>query len=224
MTEETILFILEVVGTAAFAVSGALIGIRRQLDLFGVVLVGCITAVGGGVLRDLFLNRFPPAIFTDLPLFAVAAGCALTVFLIALCAAGRFERFGRRLESVNNFFDAVGLAAFSVVGTEIACSTEQEANAVFCVTMGVVTGIGGGILRDILVDQTPNVLQKQIYALASIFGAAAYYVIRGSWSRVAAPAIAIPAVILIRILATVFHWRLPRVKLQETKKSIGRTV
>jgi len=213
MNETTILFVMELIGTIAFAISGALIAARRGLDLFGVVLVGCITSVGGGMLRDLFLGKIPPGIFSNVIVLATAAITSVVVFTVSFVNANKFEFLEKRIESINNFFDAVGLATFSVIGTEMACQTGFSDMAVLSISMGSLTGIGGGIMRDILVDSTPYVLMKHIYALASIIGSTVYYLIRTNENKNLALIIAIPIIVIIRILAAKYHWKLPKINL-----------
>lgn len=212
MNEITIIFIMELIGTIAFAISGALIAVRCCLDLFGVVLVGCITSVGGGIMRDLFLGKTPPSIFSNVIFLAIAAATSIVVFIISYFNAPKFEVLEKRIESVNNFFDAVGLAAFSINGTEIACSSNFSDKAVFCISMGLLTGIGGGIIRDILVDSTPYVLKKHIYALASILGSTLYYFTRTNDKEIVAIIVAMFIIILVRMLATKYHWKLPKIQ------------
>ncbi len=211
MNETTIVFITELIGTVAFAVSGALIAARRSLDLFGVVLVGCITSVGGGMLRDVFLGKFPPAIFLNAIILVIAAITSVIVFVISYFNAQKFETLQKRIESVNNFFDAIGLAAFSITGTEITCNSGFSNEAIFAISMGLLTGIGGGIIRDVLVDKTPYVLKKHIYALASILGSSFYYFIRVNGAKVIAIIVAMSIIILVRMFATKYHWKLPKV-------------
>ncbi len=211
---EVAITIMEIIGTVAFAISGALIAIHCCLDLFGVVLVGCVTCVGGGIMRDLFLGKFPPMIFSNVTILAIGAATAIAVFIISYFNAEKFETFRMRIESINNFFDAVGLAAFSVTGTEIACSSGFSDKAVLSISMGLLTGIGGGIIRDVLVDKTPYVLKKHVYALASIFGSTLYYIIRINGNKVVALCIASLSTIAIRLLATKYHWKLPKIHLK----------
>ena len=216
MNGNTIILIMEIIGTIAFAISGSLIAIECSLDLFGVVLVGCITSVGGGIMRDLLLGHFPPAIFSNLMILGIATITSLVVFIISFLNTEKFETLEKRIEGINNFFDAIGLATFSIIGTDIACNSSFGENAIFCITMGMLTGIGGGIVRDVLVDKTPYVLKKHIYALASITGCCLYYFIRMRFEKVIALVIAIPCVIIIRLLATKFHWKLPKINLNNT--------
>ncbi len=213
MNETTIIYIMELIGTIAFAISGALIAVRRSLDLFGVVLVGCITSVGGGIMRDLFLGKFPPNIFSNVIVLIIAAITAIVVFVISYFNANKFESFEKRIESINNFFDAVGLATFSAIGTEMACELGFSDMAIFSISMGLLTGIGGGIIRDILVDSTPYVLKKHIYALASIIGSTIYYIIRINGNKIVALIVSIPIIVIIRLLAAKYHWKLPKINL-----------
>lgn len=214
MNETLIIYIMELIGTIAFAISGALIAVRRSLDLFGVVLVGCITSVGGGIMRDLFLGKFPPNIFSNVIVLIIAAITAIVVFVISYFNANKFESFEKRIESINNFFDAVGLATFSAIGTEMACELGFYDMAIFSISMGMLTGIGGGIIRDILVDSTPYVLKKHIYALASIIGSTIYYLIRINGNKIVALIVSIPIIVVIRLLAAKYHWKLPKINLK----------
>ncbi len=107
----------------------------------------------------------------------------------------------KRIENINILFDAIGLAAFSVTGMETAINAGYEKNALLTISMGVITGIGGGIVRDILVDKIPYVLKKHIYALASIIGCIFYYVIRQSGGKTISPFVCIPIIVIIRLLA-----------------------
>ena len=214
MNETTIIFIMELIGTIAFAISGALIAVRRSLDLFGVVLVGCITSVGGGIMRDLFLGKTPPSIFSNVIVLVIAAITSIVVFIVSYLNANKFESLEKRIESINNFFDAVGLATFSAIGTEMACESGFLDMAVFSISMGLLTGIGGGIIRDVLVDSTPYVLKKHIYALASIIGSTIYYLIRINGNKIVALTVAIPIIVIIRLLAAKYHWKLPKINLK----------
>ena len=119
------------------------------------------------------------------------------------------------VENINNIFDAIGLAAFSVTGTEIACSLGYSDNLFLVITMGMLTGIGGGIFRDVLTDTTPFVLKKRIYALASFAGSILYYMVKLTFSNtVSATATAVIVVVMIRLLAARYRWKLPRIKFE----------
>ena len=208
----TFITALEIIGTVAFAISGAMIAARYGLDLFGVVLVGCVTAVCGGMLRDVLLGRIPPIIFSNAYFLLIAAVVSIAVFIIFYYNAEKFDQLEKKIETVNITFDAIGLAVFSVIGIETALDRGFSDNALLSISMGVITAIGGGIIRDILVDKIPYVLKKHIYALASIMGSILYYYIRLYGSRIVAISVAVPAIIIIRLLAAHFRWKLPRIR------------
>ena len=204
--------LLEITGTIAFSVSGALIACGSGLDIFGVVFVGCITAFGGGIIRDLLLGINPPAIFSNYIIFTIAVLSAILIFVIAYVQKDKFNLLKSKVEYINNFFDAVGLAAFSVTGAEVGFIAGFSGNPLLVVILGMITGVGGGIMRDVLIDTTPYVFKKHIYALASIAGSLLYYLIRCCSDSISlASAIAMISVIVMRMLATKYCWSLPKI-------------
>ena len=213
----TVITVMEIIGTVSFAISGSIIAARYGLDLFGVVLIGCVTAVCGGIIRDVLLGQFPPAIFSNVLLLSVAAATSLAVFIISYFNAKRFDKLKKSIENINVLFDAIGLAAFSVIGIEVSFNSGHGDNALLTVSVGVITGIGGGIVRDVLVDKIPYVLKKHIYALASIAGSLVYYLLRISDNKTAGLLVAIPLMIIIRLLAAKYHWKLPRINIDEKR-------
>lgn len=203
--------ILEIIGTVAFAVSGSLVAIGKKLDLFGVLFLGCITAVGGGMLRDVLIGQVPPRVFSDSIIIVIAALTAILVFVFAYVTRSHFSDFTAIIETVNNVFDALGLSLFSVLGTEIACKAGYDNKILFCLLMGMTTGVGGGIFRDVLANTVPYVLKKHIYALASLAGCTVYFVMRKfDINTTFGAAVAMTCVFVIRMLATRYHWKLPR--------------
>ena len=148
-----IIQILEILGTVAFAVSGALIAVSCSLDLFGVVFMGCVTACGGGIMRDVLIGKVPPSVFDNSYIIFIAATSAIAVFVIAYINRQHFDTLREKLEKINNVFDAIGLSVFSVVGVEVAISSGFTDKKLFCILMGMLTGVGGGILRDIFADK-----------------------------------------------------------------------
>ena len=212
--EEIILLILEIIGTISFAVSGAFVAIKAKLDLFGVLFIGCITAVGGGITRDILIGRTPPAIFSNLYILLIAALSSAVVFLIARGMHKKFVYAYEKTEPIQNVFDAFGLAAFSVMGTEIAFLYGQWENAVLAVLLGVLSGVGGGVLRDVLTSTTPYIFKKHVYALASIAGATVYYVMRLFIEETLVPSIvAMALVVVLRLLAAKYRWSLPKAQI-----------
>ena len=215
---EIMLLVLEIIGTVAFAVSGAFSAIKAKLDVFGVVFIGCITAVGGGMTRDLLIGRTPPAIFSSLYMLLIAALSAGAVFVIAYMLHRKFVHAYEKTEPIQNIFDAFGLAAFSVMGTEIAFIHGISDNAVLAILLGMLTGVGGGMFRDVLTDTTPYIFKKHVYALASIAGAALYYVLRILVDgTLVASIVAMAAVVVLRLLAAKYRWSLPKVHLGENE-------
>lgn len=212
MVTKIVLLILEIIGTISFAVSGALVGVRARLDIFGVVFVGVITAFGGGIIRDLLIGRTPPAVFGNTYMIALAVVSALVVFIVSYVNGHKFEELNEKIERINNIFDAIGLAAFSAMGTEIALSAGYSENLVFSVTLGMLTGIGGGIMRDIMTDTTPFVFKKHVYAVASLIGSLIYYWLRqGNNNIIVVSVLAMAIIFSIRMLATEYRWSLPKV-------------
>ena len=209
MTE--IIKILEIAGTIAFSVSGALIACGAGLDIFGVVFVGCTTAIGGGIIRDVVLGIHPPTIFTNYLLFILAVFTSVITFIIAYINKEKFHPLKSKIDTVNNYFDAVGLAVFSVIGAEAGFVNGHSHNVFIIVLCGMITGVGGGIIRDIMIGTTPYVFKKHVYALASILGSLLYYLLRYYLETVSlASGVTIFCVILIRILATKYRWELPK--------------
>lgn len=150
---EIIVTTLEIIGAIAFAVSGALVGIRKNMDVFGVCVLGLSTAVGGGVIRDLILRETPPAMFTN-PIYAIA-GLATCLFVLI----PEIRTMVERSEFVLLLEDAVGLGIFTASGTMHALET-ADANAFLAVFVGVVTGVGGGLLRDVMASVPPYIFTK----------------------------------------------------------------
>ena len=211
MTE--IIKIREIIGTVAFGLSGSLVAISSGLDVFGVAFLSCITAFGGGILRDILLGITPPAIFTQFPVFLIAVVVALLTFLVAYIFRERFAFFRTKVEYINNIFDAIGLAAFVVIGCEISCVNGFLENGFIVVFSGMITGVGGGIFRDVLIDTTPYIFKKHVYAIAAIFGGIIYFLLRKFTENIELASMASMLIIFtVRMLATKYRWSLPKVK------------
>ena len=214
MIGEWLIPVMEWIGTVAFAVSGALVAIGSGLDLFGVLIVGCVTAVGGGMTRDILIGKLPPQVFLNPYILSAAAATSLIVFAIAYCRRRKFNGLRETLDKINIVFDAIGLAAFSVAGMEVAREAGYADNALLMLTLGVITGVGGGVLRDVLVNEKPYVLTRHVYAVASIVGCAVHYVLSVCFDyRVFGTFTAMGLIVLIRLLAAAFRWKLPRIPL-----------
>lgn len=217
MTE--IIKVMEIIGTIAFALSGALVAISSGLDIFGVVFLACITAFGGGAVRDILLGINPPAIFTDFKIFLVAMVVAVVTFIIAYIFKVKFNLFKAKIEVVNNIFDAIGLSAFVVIGSEVSCLNGFLNNGFVVVFCGMITGVGGGIFRDVLIDTTPYIFKKHIYAIAAIMGGITYFVLRKYAQNIQlASLLSMLLIFVIRMLATKYRWSLPKIYIGDNIK------
>ena len=206
--------VLELVGVAAFAMTGAMAAMEAGTDIFGVLFLSLITALGGGVIRDLLLGFLPPRMFTNYVYVAAALGCGLLLFLLARRSRDLYIKNAAALDRIVNIFDAMGLAVFTVSGVQLAIEKSGMGNPLLLCMMGMTTGVGGGMLRDIMIGRIPVVLRKRIYAVASIVGALCYWLLLRLGLRTALSAVAASAlVVLLRLLATHYEWNLPRVQI-----------
>lgn len=197
----TIPLLLDLIGTLVFALSGALLAVRKDFDIFGVVVLSVSAGLGGGMLRDMLLGATP-----------VAALDNVAYLLAALTAAGLgffFHPSIQRLTQSIRLLDAFGLGVFAVVGT--LKSLDAGLDPIPSILLGVVTGVGGGMLRDLLASETPFVLRREIYALAALLGAAAFAVgDRIGLHDSVSSAIGISATVAARLMALHFNWQAPR--------------
>ncbi len=209
---DTMLLVLELIGTCAFAISGAVLGITKRFDIFGVIFSGIITALGGGTIRDILLGNLPPAMFKDYIYLIFAVATCLLTFIIASILKNKFSENIVVIDKVNNIFDAIGLGVFTIVGMNVAINSGFSDNFFFVVFLGMTTGCGGGILRDAIVGEVPFVLRKRVYAVASIAGGIAYYLLYIMLQQgvVISAVVGITLIFALRILASVFKWDLPK--------------
>lgn len=192
--------VLEIIGTVAFAVSGAMVAIGKKMDILGVLVLGVTTAIGGGIIRDILMGKFPPESLRN-PLYAfIAIGVSLLVFL----------PFLRKRINVDHLIfvliDALGLGTFTVIGIETASGLD---NAFLQVFLGVLTGVGGGVLRDLFATRPPVIFVKHFYATASLIGAVACVLLYPLSKEIAMIA-GIVLILLLRVLAARFRWHLPK--------------
>ena len=205
-----ILLVLEIIGTIAFAVSGAIVGMQKKMDIFGVSILGLMTAVGGGVLRDLILNITPPAAFRT-PVFAVTAiVVSIIVFIRPVNSSG--EQKHRIYEKLLLVMDSIGLGLFTVVGIQVAKTSSVETNLFLETFVGVLTGVGGGLMRDVFAGYTPSIFVKHFYACASIIGAWACVILWPFIGDSASMSLGAALIVILRILAAHYRWSLPRAR------------
>ena len=205
---------IEIIGIIAFSISGAMVAIRRKTDLFGVILLTIITAFGGGLTRDVIFSFSPPAIFGMKTHLIISLVVAVIVFLFAKKFSHTYLENELKIEQINDVFDALGLGIFAIMGVKVALDHGHSGDALICVTCGLLTGICGGMLRDILTNNTPFVLVKRIYAIAALAGAIVYYILHiygGAIHISEAFAIIIGVLVtfILRILAMTFKWHMP---------------
>lgn len=197
---EILFYVLDLAGVAVFAVSGALSAGRKSLDLLGVLVIAIVTAIGGGTLRDLLLDRHPLFWFTDLNyLLVIALAAGVTMIYVRLRPPPRYSLL---------IADALGLAVFTVGGAQIAA--EQELPGAIVILLGTITGVAGGMLRDVLSAEVPLILRRDLYATAAISGAAAWLGMRAAGTGELPAALAGMGVVVgLRMGAILLGWRLP---------------
>ncbi|MGI6173043.1 MAG: trimeric intracellular cation channel family protein [Christensenellales bacterium] len=208
------LFITSIIGTIAFAVSGSLTAIERGLDLFGVLFIGCVAATGGGLMRDIVIATIPPSVFmSPEPLLVSTVSSFLTFCAVALFRKSYYT-YRDKAAAINNVFDAIGLAAFCVTGTTVVIKAGHGGNPVMSIVLGMFTGVGGGMLRDILTNVTPAIFRKHVYAVAALAGSGTYYLLlKLGVSSAVATVLAMATVCIIRYLATTRRWELPKIRI-----------
>lgn len=211
MTKEFI-FIMDLMGTVAFAISGSMTAVEQGMDLFGILILALTTATGGGFIRDLTIGSLPPVVFRN-PIYMILSFLtAGIVFLILKFQSLRphSERVRLVYEKTLLITDSMGLAAFTVDGV-CAGLAQPDTNLFLAVFLGVITGVGGGILRDLFAGKKPYVFVKHVYALASLSGAAAAYILPRYLGSGFSIMISFGIIILIRYLAAHYRWDLPRI-------------
>jgi len=196
-----LLYLLDLIGTAAFAASGAWAGIRREMDLFGVLVLGMVTAIGGGTLRDLMLGDLPPFCLKNETYLWLPVIVALLVFLA--------HRFLPKFKNPLLYFDAIGLGTFVVIGTGKALLFNTGPFG--AVLMGVMTGTAGGVIRDILSNEVPLIMRREIYASACLIGGSLLVLLHHfNAPQELSLLFAAGSVILLRLLAIRYNWSLPK--------------
>lgn len=217
MDYETFYYIAEIIGTIAFASSGTMVAIRKGMDIFGIVVLAIITAVGGGIIRDITLGITPPMAFRNNSYTVVSIVTAL-VLILFLSKKLKFLRLNKvnrsfmiKYTQVASVLDAIGLGLFTVSGVSVAMVRGYSENPFLMIFVGVITGCGGGVLRDLLSDTIPIIFTKNtIYAVASLLGALVFIVLRPYGANLSFLLGAITTVV-IRLLSIKYRWSLPDV-------------
>ncbi|MGB5332277.1 MAG: trimeric intracellular cation channel family protein [Woeseiaceae bacterium] len=193
-------YLLEMTGTAAFAVSGALAASRKNMDIFGFCVLALMPAVGGGTIRDIIIDRVPVFWIADNRYIAVAVIAALVVFFTSYRPGSRRQ--------ILVWMDALGLALFAALGTEICL--QHDTGPLVAIMLGVTTAVTGGMIRDIICNEIPLILSREIYATAAFIAAVCYVLADNiGVSESLALGIAVIAGFSVRALAIVYNWSLP---------------
>lgn len=205
------LIICNYIGTIAFAVSGAVKGFNKKLDIFGICLLSIITAVGGGIIRDTMANRIPAAL-TDPKAIYLSIGVAIIMYVIVINMK-QDQPLDKKmiifLSQTNLVFDAIGLAIFSLIGANTG--VDLQLNAMTTGILASLTGVGGGIARDLLVNETPIVLKEDVYAVLAFFSGLLYHLCIVDWRLPQIPIfISIFSIsLIIRLLVIKYKINLP---------------
>ncbi|MGB5384876.1 MAG: trimeric intracellular cation channel family protein [Lutimonas sp.] len=192
--------LFDILGTAAFAISGASFAMEKKMDPFGVLIIGFVTAIGGGTLRDILVGQEPVSWMTNMPY--------IYTILISVILAIIFRKKIGRLSKSLFLFDTIGLGIFTITGTEIGM--QHNFNPIISISLGMMSATFGGVIRDTLCNEIPLIFHKEIYATACIVGAITYLIIQPLNLPIEVNfIITIGIVITIRMLAVVFKWSLP---------------
>lgn len=212
---DILIFIFEIIGIATYAVLGAMTAIKKRMDLFGTVILGIVTAMGGGIIRDIILGRTPPVAFVKPVYASVAIICSLIIAVpgIRLVLVKSKKIYNKAMF----ILDTVGLSFFTVIGIGIAFESAQY-NMFLVVFVGVITGVGGGVIRDILSGEIPHIFVKHIYASASILGAIAAAFLWDMAGKFIAMVLGMAVIIVVRVLSAHFKWNLPIILNDEEKR------
>lgn len=215
----SMLFLFDLIGTIAFAISGAFVGIRKGMDIFGVNVLAVTTACGGGMMRDLIIGSIPPQMFRNPFFVMVAIVVANVVFLLVYLHRHMPRKVAPLYDKLLFWFDSLGLAAFTVDGVMAGIAMGYGDNEFLICFLGFMTAVGGGALRDVLAGQTPDIFRKHVYAVAAIAGAVLMVaLLRLFGSEQIAMLGGFLLVPVLRFLAAHFRWNLPKVKMDEDAK------
>lgn len=201
---EMVFMSLDIIGTVAFAVSGALTAMEKRMDVFGISIVAICTALGGGTLRDMLIGNTPVAWLLNLQNFYVA----LATIVLTIIFRIQLNKLRRSLL----LFDTIGMGIFTLIGIQSGISIGLH--PLVCMLLGTITASFGGVIRDILCNEIPLIFDREIYATACLVGGAFYFLLAQYQFSVDILSFATIAVIIaVRLMAVYFHWSLPRVRL-----------
>lgn len=219
MDFDLFLLICNYVGTISFAVSGTIKGFNKKLDIFGITLLATITAIGGGVIRDTMVNRVPVALVEPSSIY-LSIIVSLIMYLFVIMKKNESPRdktLYQFLSKTNLVFDAVGLVIFALIGA--STGVELGLNFMTSGILAALTGVGGGIVRDLLVNETPVVLKEDVYAVLALFTGISYHILVLDWKLARIPVFTslFFLFLLIRLLVIKYHVNLPNMEKRKTQ-------
>ena len=210
--DSTIMVLIENIGIIAFALSGAVVAARKDMDIFGINLLALVTATGGGLIRDIIIDNIPPAMFVNPQYTIITLVTANIAFIVLRHKMTMPKKVTPFYDTLIFWLDTLGLAAFTVDGSFTGIDSPYGDNLFLVAFLGIVTGIGGGIIRDVFADSIPAVLTKHVYAIACIAGSIVLVIL---WKYTASELISSLAgfftIVIIRFLAMHFKWNLPTI-------------
>ena len=203
------LYIIDILGTIAFAVSGAFLAMDRKLDIFGVLVISFTTAIGGGTLRDILIGNLPVGwLQNDTTTIVIFCTAIVSIF---------FAKHLKKLSTTLFLFDALGLGLFTIVGIELGLTKEFSIG--ICIALGTITACFGGVLRDVFLNHIPLLFRKEIYAMACIIGGLVYFLLRKlHLPHDVITILCILIIFTIRLLAVRYKISLPQVYDNDNKK------
>ena len=217
--QSIITYIMEMLGTVAFAASGAMVGISKKMDIFGVCVLGFVTACGGGMVRDVILGITPPNVFRNTDYALVAVTTSLIVFAVVYVKRDVIDgKFKVIYDKSMLVMDTLGLAIFTVVGVNIGIEQGYLEKIFLLTFVGTITGVGGGLMRDVMAGEKPYIFVKHIYASASVVGSIVCVYMYRAFGTVVSMVISSAVILVIRYLAARYHWNLPRIDFEEEKQ------
>lgn len=207
-----VMVLIENIGIIAFAISGAVVAAKKDMDIFGINLLALVTATGGGLIRDIIIDKIPPAMFVNPAYTIITLITANLAFIVMRYKKPMPKAVTPFYDTLIFWLDTLGLAAFTVDGSFTGIASPYGDNLFLVAFLGIVTGIGGGMIRDVLADDIPAVLTKHVYAIACIAGSVVLVLL---WKYTASELISSLAgfftIVIIRFLAMHFKWNLPTI-------------
>ncbi len=211
-----IMMLIENIGIIAFAISGAVVAAKKDMDIFGINLLALVTATGGGLIRDIIIDNIPPAMFVNPAYTIITLITANIAFVVMRCKRPMPKAVTPVYDTLIFWLDTLGLAAFTVDGAFTGIHSPYGDNLFMVAFVGIVTGIGGGIVRDVFADSIPAVLVKHVYAIACIAGSLVLVILwKYTGSELISSLAGFFTIVILRFLAMHFRWNLPTVHLQD---------